>query len=97
MNPSLPLAAADPSGMQENPKQPPAEDSYAEKGKSTYPPAIIAAGTALFMLGIAVYLPLVIASLVIVVLAIVNLFKADIQENSRNLKKKKTRNIHWRK
>ena len=79
-SPSLTLAAVDPPDVQENPKQPLPEDTYAEKGKSTYTPAIIAAGTAVFMLGIAIFWPLVIAGLVIVVLAVANFFKAGIKE-----------------
>jgi cytochrome c oxidase subunit I+III len=51
-----------------------------EKSKSSYIPLIIAAGVALFLLGLAVYIPILVAGLVIIVVAVVKLFKDGAAE-----------------
>jgi cytochrome c oxidase subunit I+III len=58
----------------------PSEEKYSEKDKSTYTPAVVAAGTAVFMFGIAFFWPFMAGGLIIVCLAVANFFKAGIQE-----------------
>ena len=47
------------------------EDTQTEENKSTYMPLIIAAGVAVFLLGIAIYIPLLIAGLIIISAALI--------------------------
>ncbi|MGE5533187.1 MAG: cbb3-type cytochrome c oxidase subunit I, partial [Bacillota bacterium] len=78
--PLLAVASSDLPQTQENVKHPASEESYIEKGKSTYMPAILAGAIALFMMGITIYLPLTIVGLAIVVFAVAKFFKDGIKE-----------------
>ncbi len=51
-----------------------------EKSKASYIPLIIAAGVAIFLLGLAVYIPILVAGLIIIVAAVVKLFKDGAAE-----------------
>jgi cytochrome c oxidase subunit I+III len=62
------------------------DDAHTEKSKSSYLPLIIAAGVAVFLLGLAIYLPLLIAGLVIVVAAVFKLFKDGAKEKFSGVK-----------
>jgi cytochrome c oxidase subunit I+III len=56
------------------------DDAQTEKSKSTYMPLIIAAGVAVFLLGLAIYIPILIAGLVIIAAALVKMFKDGAEE-----------------
>jgi cytochrome c oxidase subunit I+III len=71
---------------QENEKPPEKNEVYGEERKSTYMPAVIAAGTSLFMLGLAVYAPLMIPGLIIIALALLRVFKDGVEEKFADLK-----------
>jgi cytochrome c oxidase subunit I+III len=62
------------------------EEDYAQKGKGTYMPAVFAAGTALFMLGLAAFAPLIITGLAIVAVALLKIFKDGAEEKFASLK-----------
>lgn len=56
------------------------DNAHAEKGKSSYMPLIIAVGVAIFLLGLAVYIPILVAGLIIVVAAVVKMFRDGAAE-----------------
>ena len=62
------------------------DDAHTEKSKSSYLPLIIAAGMAVFLLGLAIYLPLLIAGLVIIVAAVAKLFRDGAKEKFSGVK-----------
>ncbi len=62
------------------------ENSYSEEGKPTYIPFVIAAGAALFFVGITVFAPLAIAGLIIVSLALLKAFKDGVEEKFSGVK-----------
>ena len=62
------------------------EESYAEESKSTFMPLIIAAGIAVFLLGLVIYIPLLIAGLIIVAVALLKVFKDGADEKFVELK-----------
>ena len=51
-----------------------------EKGKSSYMPLIIAAGAAIFLLGLAVFIPILVAGLAIIVAAVIKMFRDGAAE-----------------
>lgn len=61
-------------------------DGYAEQGKPTYVPAIIAVGGIIFTLGIALYLPVTILGLTVLIGATVKLFQDGISDKFAELK-----------
>jgi cytochrome c oxidase subunit I+III len=82
----LPTFAADPPNGQQD-SQPLGKDYvYAEEGESTFMPAVIAAGTAVFMLGLTVFTPLIIAGLIIILLAVLKLYKDGVENKFAELK-----------
>jgi cytochrome c oxidase subunit I+III len=56
------------------------ENTSTEKSKSSFLPLIIAAGVAVFLLGLVVYIPILIVGLIIIVAAVVKLFKDGAAE-----------------
>jgi cytochrome c oxidase subunit I+III len=62
------------------------KDANTEEGKSTYTSIIIAAGVAVFLLGLAIYVPLLIAGLIIIALALLKLFKDGVEEKYAEFK-----------
>ena len=60
------------------------DNAHAEKGKSSYMPLIIAAGIAIFLLGLAVYIPILVAGLVITVAAVIKMFRDGAAEKFAN-------------
>ena len=60
------------------------EDYGKLKNKSSYTPIIIAAGVALLLFGIVIYLPLVIAGAVVIGAAVFKLFKDGAKKNLLN-------------
>ncbi|MGA2682337.1 MAG: heme-copper oxidase subunit III [Candidatus Bathyarchaeia archaeon] len=59
---------------------------HPEEGKSTYAPIILAAGVALLLFGLVIFLPLAIAGIVIVGAALFKLFKDGAEEKFAELK-----------
>jgi cytochrome c oxidase subunit I+III len=55
-------------------------DSTQEKSKGSYLPLIIAAGVAVFLLGLAIYIPILVVGLVIIVAAVFKMFKDGASE-----------------
>jgi cytochrome c oxidase subunit I+III len=51
------------------------DNAREEKGKSSYMPLIISAGVAIFLLGLAVYIPILVVGLVIIVAAVIKMFR----------------------
>ena len=62
------------------------DNAHAEKGKSSYMPLIIAVGVAIFLLGLAVYIPILVAGLIIVVAAVVKMFRDGAAEKFAGVK-----------
>ncbi len=62
------------------------EKVYAEEDKSSFMPLIIAAGVAVFLLGLAIYVPLVIAGLAIIAVALLKVFKDGAEEKFSEFK-----------
>jgi cytochrome c oxidase subunit I+III len=62
------------------------ENVYAEEDKSSFMPLIIAAGVAVFLLGLAIYFPLLIAGLVIIAVALLKVFKDGAEEKFSEFK-----------
>jgi cytochrome c oxidase subunit I+III len=56
------------------------DDANTEKSKASYLPLIIAAGIAVFLLGLAIYIPILIAGLVIITAALFKMFKDGASE-----------------
>jgi cytochrome c oxidase subunit I+III len=56
------------------------EYEHSEKSKGTFTPIVIAAGIALFLLGLAIFIPLLIVGLVIIVAALYKIFKDGAEE-----------------
>jgi cytochrome c oxidase subunit I+III len=56
------------------------EEAIDEEGKSSFMPIIIAAGLALFLLGLVVYLPLFFAGLIVIAVAVLKVFKDGAEE-----------------
>jgi cytochrome c oxidase subunit I+III len=56
------------------------DNANTEKSKSSYLPLIIAAGVAIFLLGLTIYIPILIAGLIIIVAAVFKLFKDGAAE-----------------
>ena len=56
------------------------EDTRAEESKSSYMPLIIAGGVAVFLLGLAIYIPLLVAGLIIIAVALLKIFKDGAEE-----------------
>lgn len=61
-------------------------DSFSEKGKPSFMPVIISAGIAIFLLGLALYFPLLITGLIIIALAMLKVFKDGAEEKFSELK-----------
>ena len=61
-------------------------ETYQEGGKSTYVPAIIAIGGTIFALGIALYLPVTILGLALLIAATVKLFRDGISDKFAEIK-----------
>jgi hypothetical protein len=51
------------------------EDTQTEENKSTFVPMILAAGVAVFLLGVVIYVPLIVVGLLIVGAGLFKLFK----------------------
>jgi cytochrome c oxidase subunit I+III len=62
------------------------DEAYAEKGKPTYVPAIIALGGIIFAFGVALYLPVTILGLAVLIAATVKLFKDGISDKFAEIK-----------
>jgi cytochrome c oxidase subunit I+III len=56
------------------------ENTKAEESKSSYMPILIAAGVAVFLLGLAIYIPLLVAGLIIISAALIKVFKDGAEE-----------------
>jgi len=56
------------------------ENTRKEKSTSSYMPLIIATGVAIFLLGLAIYIPVLIAGLIIIVAAVFKMFKDGAAE-----------------
>jgi cytochrome c oxidase subunit I+III len=56
------------------------EESQTEENKSSFMPMIIAGGVALFLLGLAIYIPLLVAGLIIVAVALLKVYKDGSEE-----------------
>jgi cytochrome c oxidase subunit I+III len=56
------------------------DDEHTEKSKSSYMPLIIASGVAIFLLGLAIYIPVLVAGLIIIVAAVYKMFKDGAAE-----------------
>jgi len=56
------------------------KESQTEENKSSFMPLIIAGGVALFLLGLAIYFPLLVAGLIIVSVALLKVFKDGNEE-----------------
>ncbi len=56
------------------------EHEQSEKGKSTYVPILIAAGVAIFLLGLVIFLPLMIIGLIIVAFSLFKMFRDGAKE-----------------
>jgi cytochrome c oxidase subunit I+III len=56
------------------------ENTRKEKSTSSYMPLIIATGVAIFLLGLAIYIPVLIAGLIIIVVAVFKMFKDGAAE-----------------
>jgi cytochrome c oxidase subunit I+III len=56
------------------------DDVNKEKSKGSYMPLIIAAGVAVFLLGLAIYIPIMVAGLVIIAVAVFKMFKDGAAE-----------------
>ena len=61
-------------------------EAYEEKGKNTYVPVIISVGAVIFALGIALYLPVTILGLAVLLAATVKLFKDGVSDKFAELK-----------
>jgi cytochrome c oxidase subunit I+III len=62
------------------------EKSYSEEGKSTIMPLVIAAGASLFLVGMAVYSPLIIIGLIVIALALLKVVKDGSEEKFSEFK-----------
>jgi cytochrome c oxidase subunit I+III len=69
-----------------NPLSPVDEGAYSEKDKNTYIPAIISGATALFMFGLTIFWPLIIAGLALIAVAFLKVFKDGVEEKFSELK-----------
>ena len=85
-SPSMPMVTVDPSNKQQTNETSEKEDMNGEKGKSTFMPAVIAAGTALLLLGIAAYPPVLKAGLIVIALAFLKVFKDGTEEKFAEFK-----------
>ncbi len=76
------------NGESEPPRLQPSaqEGTYSEKAKSTFMPVVISSGTALFMFGLTIFWPLIIAGLAIIAVAFLKVFKYGVEEKFSDLK-----------
>jgi len=63
------------------------EDAHNEENKSSFVPLILAAGVAVFLLGLVVYTPILIAGLIIIAAGLFKLFKEGASEKFAQRKK----------
>ena len=59
------------------------ENTQTEESKATFIPLIIAAGIAIFLLGLVIYIPLLVAGLIIISVAVLKVFKDGAEEKYR--------------
>ena len=62
------------------------EESCGEEGKSTFIPLIIASGIAMFLLGLVIYLPLLVAGLIVIAVAVPKVFQDGAEEKFAEFK-----------
>jgi cytochrome c oxidase subunit I+III len=63
-----------------------AKEVNTDESKSTCTPIIIAAGVAVFLLGLAIYVPLLVAGLIIIALSLLKVFKDGVEEKYAEFK-----------
>jgi cytochrome c oxidase subunit I+III len=61
-------------------------EDNSEESNTTFLPSVIAVGTALFMLGLVIYVPLLVVGLIIIMLGVLKLYKDGVEDKFAELK-----------